>query len=216
MNYLIKTDWKEFIDKLCIKHKDFLEIVENEYKQKIILPKEELIFNCFNYFNKEELKIVIFGQDPYHGIGQANGLAFSVDNNKKIPSSLKNIFKELENDLNIKRTHPDLSDWANQGILFLNTCLTVEESKPLSHSKLGWETLINDIINYINLNFPNTIFVLMGNNAKKKSSYIFNKKNIIETVHPSGLSANRGFFGSKLFSQINNLLEKNKMKKINW
>ncbi|MGL5640085.1 MAG: uracil-DNA glycosylase [Mycoplasmoidaceae bacterium] len=216
MNYLIKTDWKEFIDQLCIKHKDFLKIIENEYKQKTIFPKQELIFNCFNYFDKDELKIVIFGQDPYHGIGQANGLAFSVNSDQNTPSSLKNIFKELENDLNIKRTCPDLSDWAKQGILFLNTCLTVEESKPLSHIKLGWETLINDIISYINLNFPSTIFVLMGNNAKNKAHYILNKENIVKTVHPSGLSANRGFFGSKLFSQINNLLEKNKMKKINW
>ncbi|MGL5591552.1 MAG: uracil-DNA glycosylase [Mycoplasmoidaceae bacterium] len=216
MNYLIKTDWKEFIDQLCIKHKDFLKIIENEYKHKIIFPKEELIFNCFNYFNKDELKIVIFGQDPYYGVGQANGLAFSVNNDQKTPSSLKNIFKELQNDLNIKRTCPDLSDWAKQGILFLNTCLTVEKGKPLSHSKLGWETLINDIINYINLNFPNTIFVLMGNNAKNKASYILNKENIILTVHPSGLSANRGFFGCKLFSKINSLLEKNKIKKINW
>ncbi|MGL4617258.1 MAG: uracil-DNA glycosylase [Mycoplasmoidaceae bacterium] len=216
MNYLIKTDWKEFIDQLCIKHEEFLKIVENEYNKKTIFPKKELIFNCFNYFNKDELKVVIFGQDPYHGFGQANGLAFSVDSNQKTPSSLKNIFKELENDLNIKRTSSDLSDWAKQGILFLNTYLTVEKNNPLSHSKLGWETLINDIINYINLNYPNTIFVLMGNNAKGKAPYILNKKNIIATFHPSGLSANRGFFGCKLFTQINDLLEKNKMKKINW
>ena len=216
MKYLINTDWKEFIDELCIKHNDFLELIENEYKQKTIFPEEKLIFNCFNYFNKNELQVAVFGQDPYDGCVQANGLAFSVNENVKTPSSLKNIFKELKNDLNINRTCPDLSDWAKQGILFLNTCLTVEENKPLSHSKLGWETLINDIISYINFCFPDTIFVLMGNNAKKKKTYISNKVNIVATVHPSGLSANRGFFGSRLFSQINNLLEKNKMQKINW
>ncbi|MGL4647393.1 MAG: uracil-DNA glycosylase [Mycoplasmoidaceae bacterium] len=214
--YFIKTNWDQVVAEICSKHQVFLNAIEKEYEHKIIYPKKELIFNCFNFFNVEDLKVVFLGQDPYHGENQAMGLAFSVPTHMRTPSSLKNIFKELANDLKIERTNPDLSDWAGQGILFLNTSLTVEASKPLSHSKIGWESLINDIIKYVNFNHPKTIFILLGNHAKKYEQFISNKDNIIFSFHPSGLSAYRGFFGSKIFSKTNTKLIEMNQKLIEW
>ena len=213
----IKTDWREIVENYIFNYLPLLDVqLSNEYANKIIFPKKEDIFKCFNYFNIKDTKVVILGQDPYHNYNEAMGLSFSVYNDVKIPSSLKNIFKELNNDLNIKRNNSDLSDWAIQGILLLNSTLTVELNKPNSHRWLKWDKLTDYIISYLDKNVENVIFILMGNFAKQKKKLINNSKYIIETVHPSGLSASKGFFGSKIFSRTNKILEELNKDKIKW
>lgn len=191
--------------------------VKNEYKIKQVFPPYEHIFDALRFTDYDEVKVVILGQDPYHGLGEAHGLSFSVHQNVAMPPSLQNIFKELESDLGIKRTNSDLTDWAKQGVLLLNSIMTVEKDRPLSHQNKGWEIFTDNIIKYLNEREEPVIFLLWGSFARSKKSLITNKKHyIIESVHPSPLSAYRGFFGSKPFSKINNLLEKNNKEKINW
>ena len=191
--------------------------IKSEYKNKTIFPPYENIFDALRYTDYDEIKVVILGQDPYHGLGEANGLCFSVHENVQMPPSLRNIFKELENDLGIVREKKDLSDWAKQGVLLLNAIMTVEKDKPLSHKDRGWETFTDNIIKYLNDREQPIIFVLWGGFARSKKNLITNKKHyIIESAHPSPLSAYRGFFGSKPFSQINNILAENKQDTIKW
>lgn len=191
--------------------------VKGEYKSKQIFPPYENIFDALRFTDYDDVKVVILGQDPYHGLGEAHGLSFSVKEGVSMPPSLQNIFKELENDLNIKRTKSDLTDWAKQGVLLLNSIMTVEKDKPLSHKDKGWEVFTDNIIKYLNDREEPVIFLLWGSFARSKKSLITNKQHIIlESVHPSPLSAYRGFFGSKPFSKINNILESNKKDKINW
>lgn len=191
--------------------------VKQEYKHKQIFPPYENIFDALRFTDYDEVKVVILGQDPYHGLGEAHGLSFSVHNNIKTPPSLINILKELKNDLNIERTESDLSDWAKQGVLLLNSIMTVEKDKPLSHKNKGWEIFTDTIIKKLNDREEPVIFVLWGSFARSKKEYITNKKHIIlESVHPSPLSANRGFFGSKPFSKINNNLISRGKNPIKW
>lgn len=191
--------------------------VKREYKEKTVYPSYNNIFNALRFTDYDEVKVVILGQDPYHGENEAHGLSFSVQQGVRRPPSLDNIFKELKNDLGIIRTDNDLTDWAKQGVLLLNAVLTVVKDKPLSHSKYGWEIFTDNIIKYLNEREKPIVFVLWGNYAKNKKSLITNKQHLIlESAHPSPLSASRGFFGSKPFSKINNFLEKNNMEKINW
>ena len=191
--------------------------VKSEYKAKQVFPPYENIFDALRFTDYDEVKVVILGQDPYHGLGEAHGLSFSVHQNVAMPPSLQNIFKELENDIGIKRTNSDLTDWAKQGVLLLNSIMTVEKDKPLSHQNKGWEIFTDDIIKYLNDREKPVIFLLWGSFARSKKSLITNKRHyIIESVHPSPLSAYRGFFGSKPFSKINSILEKNNETKINW
>ncbi len=191
--------------------------VKKEYHSKRIFPPYQNIFDALRFTDYDEVKVVILGQDPYHGLGEANGLSFSVHNNIKRPPSLQNIFKELESDLGIKRETNDLSDWAKQGVLLLNSIMTVEQDKPLSHKDKGWEQFTDFIIKSLNEREDPVIFVLWGSFARSKKELITNSRHpIIESVHPSPLSANRGFFGSKPFSKINNILKKNGKKEINW
>ncbi len=195
---------------------EFLNIIKSEYKTKNITPNYENIFKVFNLINQKDVNVIILGQDPYPTEGDANGIAFSVNRNYKLPPSLKNIFKELENDLNIIRTEGDLTNIVQQGVLFLNTVLTTEVSKPKSHSKIGWQKYTNEVITKLSEN-KNKIFVLLGNDAQKYEKIINNKHNIIlKTSHPSPLSAYRGFLGSNIFSQINNELIKLNKKPIKW
>lgn len=205
-----KTDWNNILKKSMLQNISE-KISENYY------PPKEKIFNAFNHFDFKDLKVVILGQDCYHGPGQANGLAFSVNNGLRIPPSLRNILKELNSDLNIKRVNSDFTDLAEQGILFMNCALTVEPGKPGSHLKI-WEGYSNYIINYISKNSENIIFVLWGNFSKSKKSLIDTEKHfIIEGTHPSPLSANRGgFFGTKPFSKINNKLKELDKQEIIW
>ena len=191
--------------------------VKNEYKTKQVFPPYENIFDALRFTDYDEVKVVILGQDPYHGLGEAHGLSFSVHQDVAMPPSLQNIFKELESDLGIKRTNSDLTDWAKQGVLLLNSIMTVLKDKPLSHQNKGWEIFTDNIIKYLNDREEPVIFLLWGSFARSKKNLITNKRHyIIESVHPSPLSAYRGFFGSKPFSKINDILEKNNKEIINW
>lgn len=201
---------KEYFKKLGI-------FVKQEYKNKQIFPPYENIFDALRYTDYDEVKVVILGQDPYHGLGEAHGLSFSVQNNVKTPPSLINIFKELKNDLNIDRTSSDLTDWAKQGVLLLNSIMTVEKDKPLSHKNKGWEIFTDTIIKKLNNRKEPVIFILWGSYARSKKEFITNPNHIIlESVHPSPLSANRGFFGSKPFSKINKYLLNKGKNPIKW
>jgi uracil-DNA glycosylase len=163
--------------------------------------------------------VVILGQDPYHGPRQAHGLSFSVQNTIPLPPSLKNIYKELENDLKIEldKTNGNLEFWAEQGVFLLNTTLTVEENKPLSHSKIGWDIFTNQVIKKLNELKSNLVFILWGKFAQSKTDYIDDDKHlVICSPHPSPLSAHRGFFGSKPFSKTNQYLTSKNINKINW
>lgn len=182
--------------------------VKNEYKNKTIFPPYNNIFDALRFTDYDEVKVVILGQDPYHGLNEAHGLSFSVKEGVKMPPSLLNIFKELYSDLGIKRTKTDLTDWAKEGILLLNSIMTVEKDKPLSHKDKGWETFTDTIIKKLNEREDPVIFLLWGNFARSKKSLITNPKHkIIESAHPSPFSASRGFFGSKPFSKINKYLK---------
>ena len=200
---------KDYFKKLGI-------FVKNEYKHKTVFPPYENIFDALRFTDYDDVLVVILGQDPYHGLGEAHGLSFSVHNNVKMPPSLLNIFKELYSDLGIKRTNSDLTDWAKQGVLLLNSIMTVEQDKPLSHKDKGWEIFTDTIIKKLNEREEPVIFVLWGSFARSKKEFITNSRHhIIESAHPSPLSASRGFMGSKPFSKINNYLSK-RNKKINW
>ena len=212
--------WLEPLGKrFCI---DFLNEMESKFlklntENMAIFPPIPSIFRALELVYFHEVKVLILGQDPYHGFGQANGLSFSVNKEIMIPPSLKNIFLELENDLNISISqHGDLTSWAKQRILLLNSVLTVEQGKPNSHQKLGWDKLTNKIISRLSQR-GNMIFVLWGNSAQKKLYLIDDKENkILSAPHPSPLSAYRGFFGCKHFSEINKILIENGSSEINW
>lgn len=220
MKLKVKSDWKKFF----IKHQDEINnILEKVYEKNVnVLPETELIFRAFSYTSLKKCKLVILGMDPYPGKDNkgnyyAEGLAFSVNPNiKKLPGSLKNIFKELyDNYTDFSYDNGSLINWAKyENILLLNTSLTVEEGKPNSHTKY-WKDLTDKIILELDNN-SECIFLLMGNNAKEKTKIIKNKDRIISCVHPSPLSAYNGFFGSKIFIEINNKLEKLHKTPINW
>lgn len=209
------SSWnKIFISK---EFNEFFKKVDEEYEKKEIYPNKDNIFKAFEYTNYDNVKVVILGQDPYHGEGEANGLSFSVNEGIKIPPSLRNIFKELNNDLGIQKDNGDLSSWAKQGVLLINSILTVEKDMASSHKKLGWEKYTDEVIKYLNDKNTPVVFILWGNFARNKKELITNKKHLVlESVHPSPLSASRGFFGTKPFSKTNEFLEKNKMQGINW
>lgn len=191
--------------------------VKSEYKTKMIFPPYQNIFDALRFTDYDEVKVVILGQDPYHGLGEAHGLSFSVKESVKMPPSLLNMFKELYNDLGIKRTKSDLTDWTKQGVLLLNSIMTVEKDKPLSHKDKGWEIFTDTIISKLNDREEPVIFVLWGSFARSKKELITNSRHkIIESVHPSPLSANRGFFGSKPYSKINNYLKSMNKEEIKW
>lgn len=196
------------------------EKLQNLKKNKIIFyPPGSLIFNSFNLTPLEKIKVVILGQDPYHGPGQAHGLCFSVPEGVRPPPSLLNIYKELESDLDKKVNiqNGNLEAWANQGVFLLNTTLTVEKSKPLSHQDLGWSEFTDTVISLINKELKNIVFILWGSHAQTKKNLIdINKHHILTSPHPSPLSAHRGFFGSKPFSKTNDFLESKQIDKIDW
>ena len=191
--------------------------IDSLYKSKTIFPEYGNIFNALKLTSFENTKVIIIGQDPYHEFGQANGLAFSVNEGVKLPPSLVNIYKEMKTDLEIDNKNGDLTPLAKEGVLLLNDILTVEEGKANSHKNFGWNIFTNGIIKMLSDRKEHLVFILWGNNAIKKEELIDNNKHlIIKSVHPSPLSASRGFFGSKPFSKTNNYLIKNKIKPINW
>ncbi|MDD4187979.1 MAG: uracil-DNA glycosylase [Bacilli bacterium] len=217
---MINNDWDE---KLKIiwesdRFKKILNFINNEYKTKTIYPKLENIFNALKLTPYENVKVVIVGQDPYHGENEAHGLSFSVLDGVKIPPSLKNIYKELESDLGIKPSlSGNLTNWAKEGVLLLNTSLTVIKNQPNSHKDIGWQMLTDYIIKVLNLKENGVVFILWGKYAQTKKKLITNHNHlIIESSHPSPFSAHQGFFGSKPFSRTNEFLLKNKKKPIYW
>ena len=213
--------WEDIIN--LEKQKDYYKSLEKEinkrYETTTVFPEKQNIFKAFSLTKLDNLKVVILGQDPYHGFGQAQGLAFSTPANIKNPPSMQNILKEIQSDLGKKSIceDGDLTPWAKQGVLLLNTILTVEEAKPKSHHNLGWEVFTDNIIKYISDNCEDTIFILWGSPAISKTKLIDTKKHHILTApHPSPLSSYRGFFGCKHFSQTNNILKSLNKEAIIW
>lgn len=205
-----KERQKEYFKKL----ETFLE---EEYRTKTIFPPKEEVFTAFKLCEFKDVKVVIIGQDPYHEINQAHGLAFSVKDGNKLPKSLINIYKELYDDLLVTRLTGELTEWASQGVFLINTVLTVEEGKANSHRNKGWEIFTSKVIEELNNDDSPKVFVLWGNQAYEYEKMITNVNHkIIKSAHPSPLSAYRGFFGSKPFSKINEFLKEHNLKEIDW
>jgi len=216
---MIGNDWDIILENDY--QKDYFlrikDIVRGEYATKTIFPEANRVFYALRMTSYEDTRVVILGQDPYHGVGEANGLCFSVNEGIKMPPSLNNIYKELYSDLGIKRESTDLSDWAKSGVLLINSVLTVEKDKPASHKFVGWEEFTDSIIKKLNEKETPVVFILWGNFAKSKAKYITNGHHlVISSSHPSPFSVNYGFFGSKPFSRTNEFLRKNDLKEIEW
>lgn len=217
---MINNDWKNFLH--SENQKDyFINLwgkVKEEYKNYKVYPKIEDIFNAFYITPIHNTKVIILGQDCYHGEGQAMGLSFSVREGVAIPPSLKNIYKEIKNEgFDVDNTNGDLTRWAEQGVFLLNSTLTVREGQPNSHSKLGWQIFTDNAIKLLNDDNNPKVFMLWGRNARNKRSIITNRNHLVlESAHPSPLSANNGFFGNNHFRLCNKFLEDNKLIPIDW
>jgi len=217
---VLNSDWNIFLkDEFSKEYFGRLEnFIDLEYEEKSIFPLYKNIFRAFNLLPLQKLKVVIIGQDPYHGTHQANGLAFSVYDNVKIPPSLRNIYKELQDDMGCPSPqNGELRKWVEQGVLLINSVLTVEEAKANSHRGKGWEIFTDNVISKISDEFENIVFVLWGAPSQKKEVLIDTTKHLVlKASHPSPLSAYRGFLGSKPFSKINAYLEENAKEPIDW
>lgn len=217
---LIGNDWDNYLEEEYSKtyFEDLLKKVNNEYARKNIFPPKNRVFSALKLTPYKNVKVVILGQDPYHEKGQAQGISFSVPENEKIPPSLLNIFKEIHDDLGLYiPNNGNLAKWCRQGVLMLNTVLTVEEGKANSHKGWGWERFTDEVIRKLNEKESPIVFLLWGRNAIAKKELITNKKHLVLTsVHPSPLSAFGGFFGSKHFSKCNNFLIQNNLLPIDW
>lgn len=220
----MQSDWAallktEFEKPYC---KTLQKFITDQRKQFVIYPVQEQVFKAFELTSFVDTRVVILGQDPYHGANQAHGLCFSVQSGVKMPPSLKNIFKEMQTDLNFAPNSEavnfgNLENWALQGVLMLNTTLTVRAGEAGSHQGLGWETFTDEVIRMINDKTHPVVFVLWGSSARKKKSLIDAKKHhIVESAHPSPLSAHNGFFGSRPFTKINQALLSSNHEPINW
>ena len=220
MSVRISDSWKNLL-KEEFKKEYFLQIIDVikfEYSKYKCFPNGKDIFRAFDLCSFEDLKVVIIGQDPYHGDNQANGLCFSVNNGVDPPPSLKNIFKELQNNFNKKRVNPDFSDIAKQGVLLINSVLTVRRKFPESHKHVGWEKFTDKVLEIISTKKNNIVFMLWGNYAKSKKKIIRNDNHLIlESGHPSPLSANKGYwFGNNHFKKCNNYLLESNIRTIKW
>jgi len=220
MDVKIADSWKKILSEEFKKSyfTDLVAFVKEEYKNHIIYPKGSEIFKAFDACSMDEVKVVIIGQDPYHGEGQANGLCFSVAKGMKVPPSLKNIYKELLSDVEKEiPAHGDLSDWSRQGVLLLNATLTVRAKTPGSHQKKGWEEFTDAVIQQINAQKENVVFMLWGAYAQKKGAVIDREKHLVlSSPHPSPFSAHKGFLGNSHFSQCNAFLKSKDRKEIAW
>ena len=215
------NSWKEFIALESSKdyYQNLKQIVDADYEKETIYPPKEYIFNAFKYCPLDKVKVVILGQDPYHGQGQAHGLSFSVNKGIGLPPSLRNIYGELQTDVNFSNPgHGDLTEWAKQGVLLLNDVLTVKEGQAASHQKLGWEQFTENVISFLSNEKSGLVFMLWGNHAQKKGKNIDRSKHLIlASGHPSPMSANQGkWFGNKHFSQANNYLVQHGKSTIEW
>jgi uracil-DNA glycosylase len=217
---LIPEDWRKVLRSEITSDyfANLVDFLETEWKNETVFPPKDQIFTALNLTPYSEVKVLILGQDPYHDENQAHGLAFSVQDGVKLPPSLRNIYKELKNDLAIPPSAGgNLESWAKQGILLLNTALTVRAHQANSHAGKGWEIFTDAVIKHLNDKEEPVIFLLWGGNAAKKAPLIDADRHfIIKAPHPSPLSAYRGFFGSKPFSEINKILKKNHKKEIDW
>ena len=217
---MIGNSWDEILKDEYQKDyfKNIAMFVNKEYREKTIFPPKSNILRAFKLTDYDNVKVVILGQDPYHGINEANGLAFSVSKGVRLPPSLQNIYKELYNDLGITvSTNGDLEKWAREGVLLLNSVFTVEKDKPASHKNIGWEQFSDEVIKKVNEKNTPVVFILWGRFAKSKAKYITNPIHLVITSpHPSPFSAYSGFFGSKPFSRTNEFLRKNNIKEIDW
>jgi len=220
MEVKIEASWKSKLEQEFEKEyfKKLTQFVREEYNSGTVYPPGSLIFNAFNLCPFEKVKAVLIGQDPYHGPGQAHGLCFSVREHVGFPPSLINIFKEIEMDLGITRpVSGNLERWASQGVLLLNATLTVRAHLAGSHQKKGWEQFTDSVISTLNRDKNNLVFFLWGAYAQKKGEEIDRSRHLVlESVHPSPLSASRGFFGNKHFSKCNDYLKKNGIDPVNW
>lgn len=221
MDVKIEESWKKVLQKEFDEDYFFklVEFVKSEYQKSAVYPPAKFIFNAFELTPFDKVKVVILGQDPYHGPNQANGLAFSVNDGVKIPPSLINIYKEIEKDLGQKtiNTNGNLENWAKQGVLMLNATLTVQANMAGSHQKKGWEKFTDTVIKVLSDQKENLVFILWGSYAQNKGSIIDESKHlVIKSAHPSPLSAYNGFFGSKPFSQTNTYLIFKEKEPINW
>ena len=218
---MIGNDWDEILNDVT-HTKEFyntMVLAKKEYETKTVFPPKQNVFEALKMTSYENTRVVIVGQDPYHGVGEAHGLSFSVKPGVKVPPSLQNIYKEIKDDLGIiePANCGDLTKWAKEGVLLLNAILTVEKDKAGSHSSLGWEFFTDNIIKKLNEKETPVVFILWGSFARSKKLYITNPKHcIIESTHPSPFSARNGFFGSKPFSRANDFLIKNGLKPIDW
>ncbi len=217
---LVGNHWDKVLDHEYHEEyfKKIITFINQAYKEREIFPPKSRILRALSLTDYDDVRVVILGQDPYHGVGEANGLAFAVSDGVKLPPSLRNIYKELYNDLGIEPASVgNLECWAKEGVLLLNAVLTVEKDKPASHKFLGWENFTDAIIKSLNDKDTPVVFILWGNFARSKKSLITNPKHyVIESTHPSPFSANYGFFGSKPFSKTNEFLKKNHLKEIDW
>ncbi len=220
MNPQLHASWlehlqSEFQQPYMQQLRDFLQTQKQQ--RKVIYPPGKLIFNALNTTHLDQVKVVILGQDPYHGPGQAHGLSFSVPDGVKPPPSLVNIFKEIEHNLGIKNHSGNLTAWAEQGVLLLNSVLTVEQGLAASHRDQGWERFTDRIIEVINQQNRHVVFMLWGSYAQRKGQQIDQQKHLVlKAPHPSPLSAHRGFFGCQHFTKCNAYLTENQLKPINW
>lgn len=217
---LIPKPWKDCFNSFPEPHliKDLEQSLSEEYKSATVFPAQELIFNALNYKPAKDIKVVIIGQDPYHTPGAATGLAFAVDNHIKIPPSLRNIIKELKADIGTNLSETNLLHWAEQGVLLLNTSLTVREGEPASHTHLPWKKVCQHLVQHV-LNQKNPLVLIQwGRHAQEfcKELVFENNQHQILSPHPSPFSANRGFFGSKPFSLTNKLLLSEHITEVNW
>ncbi len=214
------NDWDNLLNEELKKEyfQKLIDFVKEEYKTKTIYPKSTDIFNAFKMTSYQDVKVVLLGQDPYHGIGQAHGLSFSVKDGIRKPPSLQNIFKELHDDLGCSiPSSGSLMQWANEGVLLLNAVLTVEEGKPASHKDRGWEIFTDEVIKIVNKKTTPVVFILWGSYARGKKKLITNSIHyVVESAHPSPLSAYNGFFGSKPFSKTNQFLTSQGLSPIDW
>ncbi|KOH43833.1 uracil-DNA glycosylase [Sunxiuqinia dokdonensis] len=220
MDVKIDTSWKEVLAQEFEKDyfKKLSAFVHEEYRTHKIYPPAKLVFNAFDQCPFNQVKVVILGQDPYHGPGQAHGLCFSVNDGITFPPSLRNIFKELQQDVGKPiPTTGNLTDWARQGVLLLNATLTVRAGQAGSHQKKGWEQFTDAVIHQINTQKEHVVFILWGSYAIRKGEFIDQSKHLVLTsVHPSPLSASRGYFGNKHFSRANSFLKQHALGQINW
>lgn len=217
---MIGNDWDNVLSVIWNSDgfKKFMGVINHEYEIKTIYPLKENIFAALKLTPYSNVKVVIVGQDPYHGEGEAHGLSFSVQDPTPLPPSLKNIYKELNDDLGITPAKSgDLTKWAKEGVLLLNSTLTVVKDNANSHSKIGWQNFTDYVIKVLNNKSEPVVFILWGNFARSKKVFITNPKHlVIESAHPSPFSARSGFFGSKPFSKTNEFLKKNNIEPIDW